>query len=249
MKKIKTILIDDNKDHLELLAKLLRKYPEIEIDSLINDPVVALENILETQPNVLFLDIQMPVKSGFDLMDEISVTNLYPDIIFVTSHNEYAIKAFEYAAFDYLVKPIDPERLDHAVQRILVKPANTVQENIKKLQETYDKLIFKSSDGYVLVRPEDIILVEADGNYSVISLENQNRITLSTSIGELEEMFDNNFFRSHRSAILNLRKLYRVNSRKRECILQSNGRDYTCKISKERIPELLSIAKNSNDSP
>ena len=243
MEKLRTLLIDDNADHLNLLEKLLSAHSEIDIVEKTTDPTKVVEKTINHKPDLLFLDIEMPVKSGFEVIEELTEAKLQSEIIFVTSHDEYAIKAFEYAAFDYLIKPIDPERLKQCIKRIKEPKHRIFHNKVQKLQDTYNKLIYKSINGYTLIEPDDIVYIKADGNYSIIQLTNDRKDTFSLSVGEIENDLNENFFRTHRSLIINLKKLYKVNTKKRECILRDLENEYICKITKDRIQELLRIMR------
>lgn len=183
MENYRTLLVDDNADHLNLLEKLLSVHSEIDIVEKTTDPTYVVEKTKNHKPDLLFLDIEMPVKSGFEVIEELTEAKLQPEIIFVTSHDEYAIKAFEYAAFDYLIKPIDPERLKQCIERIKEPKNRIFHTKVQKLQDTYNKLIYKSISGYTLIEPDEILYIKADGNYSVIQLTNDRQDTFSLSVG------------------------------------------------------------------
>ena len=174
-KTITAIIVDDESDAREILRSLLNKYPEIEIVSRDANVTEAYNSINEKHPDIVFLDIELSeTESGFDLLAKLKQEHK-PTIIFVTSYNEYAIKAFEFAAFDYLLKPVDPDRLDQCIERYKNEKQNKdLQKQISDIFTCLNKnkIKFNTRTGFVLIDPKEIVYCESDKNYSEIILNN-----------------------------------------------------------------------------
>ncbi len=202
---MKTLIIDDERLARKELISLLEPYTEIEIvDEAINVDD-ALEKINKHNPELIFLDIQMPGKSGFDLLEELDKV---PKVIFTTAYDEYAIKAFDYNALDYLLKPIQDERLKDSIQKILSNQSTQtspgeIKEEPRKLTVN-DQVFVKDGDKCWFVKLENIRLFESDGNYIKVYFENFKPM-IHKSLNALDEKLDDrHFFRASRKHIINL---------------------------------------------
>ncbi|MEI6489252.1 MAG: LytTR family DNA-binding domain-containing protein [Bacteroidota bacterium] len=201
---MKAIIIDDERLARQELKNLLMAYPEIEVVAEAANAEKAKEAILLLKPDVLFLDIQMPGKNGFELLEEISGV---PEVVFVTAYDEYAIRAFEVNALDYLLKPIQPTRLAETVKKILNKEG---LENSDVNAPTYllsdkDQVFVKDGDKCWFVKLSDVRLLESEGNYVRVHFDN-NRPLILRSLNNLEDRLDSRtFFRASRRFIINLK--------------------------------------------
>ncbi len=201
---MKAIIIDDERLARQELKNLLMAYPEIEVVGEAANAEKAKEAILLLKPDVLFLDIQMPGKNGFELLEEISGV---PEVVFVTAYDEYAIRAFEVNALDYLLKPIQPSRLAETVKKILNKEG---LENSDLNAPTYllsdkDQVFVKDGDKCWFVKLSDVRLLESEGNYVRVHFDN-NRPLILRSLNNLEDRLDSRtFFRASRKFIINLK--------------------------------------------
>ena len=204
------LIIDDEKLARELLREYLSAFPEIEILGECAKGSDAVEQIEKLKPDIIFLDVQMPGMTGFDVLDEIVHE---PYVIFTTAYDQYAIKAFEKNAVDYLLKPLDQERfklaVDRAMQRKKMETGN-IEDLLSGMHTTparasYDSHIFVQKSEKLFNLPvEDIIYLEASGDYTVISTKNDQFVS-SSGIGKLEELMSpDKFIRVHRSTIINL---------------------------------------------
>ena len=213
MTKIKAILVDDEPRGLLSLHKLLEiNCPEVEVISTCSNAEEALMKIQQLQPNLVFLDIAMPGKTGFDLLKELPSISF--EIIFVTAHNNYLVQAFHFSAVDYLLKPVDDDLLKAAVKRagkrIEEKSGNPQLDiflsNIQQRNGSQKmKLCIPSLKGFQVVEIMDIIYCEANGNYTQFHLGNRSPIVASKAIHEYEELLrDSSFVRVHKSCIINL---------------------------------------------
>lgn len=207
----KAILIDDERLARTELRRLLADFPEIEIIDEAANADEALDKIDIHQPDLIFLDINMPGKSGFDLLQELDKS---PMVIFTTAYDEYAVKAFEVNALDYVVKPIEPKRLAdtiHKVNEAFKKETVAIQEAAKKgLLNENDQVFVKDGERCWFVRLGDIRLIESVGNYAKVYFGSYKPLILK-SLNALEERLDEKvFFRANRKHIVNLRMVEKV---------------------------------------
>lgn len=201
---MKALIIDDERLAREELKKLLAPYPEIQIVGEAANAESAIESIKQLKPDVLFLDIQMPGKSGFDLLEDISGV---PDIVFVTAYDEYAIRAFEVNALDYLLKPVQASRLAETVKKILNKDTSEKYEAKEQTQalNDNDQVFVKDGEKCWFVKLSDIRLFESEGNYVRVHFD-KNRPLILRSLNNLDERLNNRtFFRASRKHIINLK--------------------------------------------
>ncbi len=200
---MKALIIDDERLARKELTNLLQEYPEIEIVGEAVNAEDAEEKISLLNPDLLFLDIQMPGKTGFELLQSLETV---PDVIFTTAYDEYALKAFDFNALDYLLKPIEPDRLKEGITKLLNRPVSTgesVSEPEKKLGPT-DQVFVKDGDKCWFVKLENIRLFESDGNYIKIYFDNFKPM-IHKSLNALDERLDDrSFFRASRKHIINL---------------------------------------------
>jgi two-component system, LytTR family, response regulator len=207
---IKAIIIDDERLARTELMKLLAEHSEIEIIAEASNVNEALEKIESLQPDLIFLDIQMPGKTGFDLVAELDRS---PYVIFTTAYDEYALKAFEVNALDYLMKPIEPKRLAEAIAKIKLKYKEE-QENIPtgalQILSENDQVFVKDGEKCWFVKLGEVRYFESVGNYTRIFFAN-NRPLILKSLNALEERLDDKiFFRTNRKNIVNLRTVQKV---------------------------------------
>lgn len=219
--KIQTLLVDDEPLAIAEFQSMLAKYVDIEIIGTAENAAIALEKIETLQPQLLFLDIHMPGKSGFDLLEELDYS---PLVIFVTAYDEYAIKAFEFNALDYLLKPINTKRLEEAIEKIR-KQFNA--EAVKNLKVPIDKRIFiKDGEACFFVPLSEVFLIENVGNYACFYYQ-KNKPLLHKSLNYLEtKLPEEHFFRASRQHIINInfiRNIYPTFNHSLEVELQNGA--------------------------
>lgn len=207
---IKAIIIDDEERARSVMKTLLKEYcPEVEIVALCSNVPDAVIAINKYNPDVVFCDIEMPDYSGFELLSFFKEVNF--EIIFATGYSQYAIQAFEVSAVDYLLKPIQIDKLENAVQKLksnrvhsMQSRVNTLQDNLK--ENSIRKIALPNLDGLQFVDIDDIALLEADGSYTHVFMANSERIVVSKKIKDFEDILlkKKHFFRVHRSAIVNI---------------------------------------------
>ncbi|MCX6296611.1 MAG: LytTR family DNA-binding domain-containing protein [Bacteroidetes bacterium] len=209
---IKAIIVDDELGARESLSKMLEKNcKQIEVVAKVDSMLSAFEAITNKEPDLVFLDIEMPNGNAFDLLEKFKNINF--NIIFTTAYDHYAIKAIKFSAVDYILKPIDPEELVIAVKRFeeragqkstLDKQFKTLLSNVRP-ENKLKKVGIPDGDGLIFINLSDIIRCDSDGNYTFFILTNGKKIIASRTLGEYEQMFaEDNFFRIHRSHLINL---------------------------------------------
>lgn len=201
---MKALLIDDERLARQELKNLLATYSEIQIVGEANNAETAIESIKQLKPDVIFLDIQMPGKNGFELLEEISGL---PEVVFVTAYDEHAIRAFEVNALDYLLKPVQPSRLAETVKKILNKDHSAISESKEQTQPLNDddQVFVKDGEKCWFVKLADIRLFESEGNYVRVHFD-KNRPLILRSLNNLDERLNNRtFFRASRKHIINLK--------------------------------------------
>lgn len=197
---MKAIIIDDERLARQELKNLLAAHKDIEVVAECNNAESAKEKIKELAPDVIFLDVQMPGKTGFELIEEISVV---PDVVFVTAYDDHAIKAFEINAFDYLLKPVQPQRLAETIKKLSLKESSDKKENNTPLTEE-DRVFIKDGEKCWFVKLSNIRLFESEGNYVRVYFDT-NRPLILRSLNSLEERLnEKHFFRASRKHIVNL---------------------------------------------
>lgn len=197
---MKAIIIDDERLARQELKNLLAIHKEVEVVAECHNAQSAKEKIAELNPDVIFLDIQMPGKTGLELMEEVSVL---PDVVFVTAYDEYALKAFEVNAYDYLLKPVQPERLAETIKKLSLKENSEKKENNTPLSE-HDQVFIKDGEKTWFVRLSNIRLFESEGNYVRVYFDGFRPLILR-SLNSLEaRLNEKQFFRTSRKHIINL---------------------------------------------
>lgn len=208
---MRAIIIDDERLARTELKKLLQDFPEIEVIDEAANADEGISKIDSMRPELVFLDIQMPGKTGFDMLSELDRA---PHVIFTTAYDEYAIKAFEVNALDYLLKPIEPKRLADAVQKLHLAEAKENQaEPISTNQSMLgdeDQVFVKDGERCWFVRLNEIRLFESVGNYAKVFF-GANKPLILKSLNALEERLDpKTFFRANRKHIVNLRMIDKI---------------------------------------
>jgi two-component system LytT family response regulator len=208
---MRTLIIDDERLARKELITLLSEYTEIEIIGECDSAASAIESIKTLKPDLVFLDVQMPEKTGFDVMNEVGEDK--PEVIFVSAYDNYALKAFEINALDYLLKPLDPVRLDNTLKeladRIGVNKKEASSEDATstsqdKLTED-DQIFLKDGEKCWYTKLSDIRYFQSEGNYVKVFF-NDHKPMILKSLNTLEERLDSKiFFRTNRKFIVNLR--------------------------------------------
>ncbi|MBK8608424.1 MAG: response regulator transcription factor [Chitinophagaceae bacterium] len=208
MKPIKALIVEDNAFMATVLHDLLKQYAtDIAVLDIANTGKKALQLIVSKKPNVVFLDIELPDMTGFELLQQ--VENINFQTVFTTSHSHYAIKAFRFNALDYLVKPINENELDEAIKRLPRSADNSMEvkhalANLEVQSVENQQLVLPQQNGTLRLPLKQITHIEGERNYSYIHLSNGSQELSSKNLAWFEDILsDKNFFRSHRSYLVN----------------------------------------------
>ncbi len=212
-KKLKTIIIDDEQNAVDFISSVISEYcPELEVAGKAFDVDEGVQRILEIKPDLVFLDVEMPNGTGFDLLTHFPEKDF--DVVFITAFNHYAIKAIKFSAVDYILKPVNISEFIEAVKKVIQKRVNASShsnENLKVLIEnlkssTPSRLAIPTADGMEYLNPREIIRIEADRSYSWFYLTGDRKILVSKNLKEFQDLLgDRNFFRAHNSFLINLK--------------------------------------------
>ena len=208
--KVSAVIIDDEKKSILTLGKLLEKYcPQVIVSGTAMNVSEGVKKIDEVKPELVFLDITMPDGDGFDVLHLVEHRSF--EVIFITASNQYAIKAFEFSAIHYLLKPINFKELQHAVERFeQVRGDNMLNEKVSILKDSlnknYKKIILPSAEGLIMKDLDDIIRCEADSNYTIFFFKNKEKLMVSKSLNNFEKILtDIHFCRIHNKHLINLK--------------------------------------------
>jgi two-component system LytT family response regulator len=200
---MKALIVDDERLARTELKRLLNPFKDIKVVGEAVNADDALEKIQQLKPELLFLDIQMPGKTGFEMLEELDSV---PTVIFTTAYDEYALKAFEYNALDYLLKPIEPKRLEETVNKLIEKKRKkTISDLDKEILAESDQVFVKDGERCWFVKLETVRVFESEGNYVRIYFEDHKPLILRTLNYLDERLDDKTFFRANRKHIVNLK--------------------------------------------
>jgi two-component system LytT family response regulator len=247
---MRAILVDDEPDGIRTLKKLLElNCPEVEIIATCSNTFEAVNKIEELKPDLLFLDIRMPNKSGLDMLAEISEIEF--EVIFVTAHNEYMLQALQFSAVDYLMKPVDEDRLQEAVQRVekrLKEKKNAAHteillHNINKAGYPLEmRLCLPTQKGFTIVKLEEIIYCEAQRSYTLFRLINNKSIIISKPLFDYDKLLaDTVFLRVHKSFLINLMHIKEYMRGEGGTVIMSDGMEV--EISRRKKEQFLEKVK------
>ncbi len=237
---MRALIVDDVENVAESLKQLIVEFCEnVDVIGIANSADSAIEIIKTEKPDLVFLDIQMPGKSGFDLLKSFEKVDF--SVIFVTAYNEFAIKAVRFGAIDYLLKPVDIDELKDAIERAKIKTEEKTEEiknllsNIQNPGDSNNTLIINSEQGYKLIKIAEIIRIEADGNYSFIYTEDGKRAISSKNLKLFEKYLENyDFVRIHNSHLINLAKIDNLNTKEALEVIMTNGEVLPISVRKKQ---------------
>lgn len=207
----KAVIIDDERLARTELKKLLQDFPEVEVIGEASNAAEGIEKIESLSPDLIFLDIQMPGKTGFDMLTEVERA---PHVIFTTAYDEYALKAFEVNALDYLMKPVEPKRLADALQKLQQAEEKEIAASVAGINRgmltEHDQVFVKDGERCWFVKLGEVRLFESVGNYAKVFF-GPNKPLILKSLNALEERLDEKtFFRANRKHIVNLRMIEKI---------------------------------------
>ena len=244
---IKAILIDDEVHCIDTLSMLISDYcPEVQV---IEQCVSAKQGLIAVgrhHPELIFLDIEMPVMNGFEFLEQF--TKIPFSVIFTTSYDQYAIKAIRFSALDYLLKPIDPKELVTAVHKVQVQKTPPSAEQFRMLIDQvqnrgkkFTRVAVPTSEGYELIPAEEIVYCEADDNYTHFFLKNKKKIIGCRTLKEVEEQLNDfeSFIRVHHSYMVNLNEVNKYIRGEGGYLIMSDGS--TVNVSRSRKDALMKL--------
>ncbi|WP_298520720.1 LytTR family DNA-binding domain-containing protein [uncultured Kordia sp.] len=238
MESITAIIVEDSRLARNELKELLKKHPQIELIAEAENVDKAYELINEKQPRVLFLDINMPEKNGFELLE---MLDNVPITIFTTAYDEYAIKSFEYNAFDYLLKPINQGRFSKTIEKVIATIEKEATE--EKPYELHRQIFIKDGENCWLIRVSEIAVFEIVGNYTRVYFEDHKPL-IYKSLNQIEaKLPEETFFRANRQQIVNLNHVGKVipwfNGKLKVTIKDSNQEIEISRRQSYKFKELL----------
>lgn len=211
---MKAIIIDDEPDAVEALhLTLMEICPEVAVAGKYTDPVKGLSAIRAQKPDLVFLDIEMPVLNGFQLLEELGDISF--SLIFSTAYDRFAVKAFRYSAIDYLLKPVNPDELRKAVDKAAEKQrVDKIQIDLLRQQlyapdtKRFDRIALPYAHGYTFVEIADVMYCESDSSYTKFFLSTGEMYLITKTLGDVEEMLSGgDFFRIHKQFLVNMRNI------------------------------------------
>jgi two-component system LytT family response regulator len=243
MEPIKAIIVDDEVNARRALRGLLTEhFTEVQILAECKDVPEAVKTITRLKPQVVFLDIEMPGYSGFELLDFFDKDQIDFHIIFVTAYSEYSLKAFESAAIDYILKPVRLEHLQRALRKI---PSSAVSaQKMDALKEHLNpqdkKIVLQTAETIYVVRKEDIIYLQAEGSYTRIHTSTHGVLTITKKLIDFEYLEeDGSFFRTHRSFIVNLNHIQKVDKKEFLVTMSNEAMVYLAQDKKHLLLEKI----------
>ncbi len=235
--KIKTLLLDDDQQVLILLENLLEKqFPAIQILGKAKTVKEGIKLIDELKPDLIFLDIEFPDGDGFTILDSVSHTNF--ETIFISSHDQFAMKAFEYSALHYLKKPIIPAEVNDALSRLDLENENEFSTQIKKIKDGLidrePKLIIPTTEGLDIIKIKDIKRCEASDVYTIFHMVNGKKYMASKSLNNYEKLLDDiHFFRIHSKHLINMQYLVQYKKGKGGYVVLEQGNELEVSVRKK----------------
>jgi two-component system LytT family response regulator len=238
------IIIDDEKHCIKTLSNLLEVYfSEVKILATCSDSTKAFDLIREHRPDCIFLDIEMPLLNGFDLLSKFD--QIFFDVIFTTAYDSYAIKAIKYSALDYLLKPIDKEDLAVAIEKLKNKQGTISKAQLQMATAVHnrqlpDTIALPTTDGLTFAPVNEIIYCTADGSYTRVSMLDKSEILLSKTLGDVEELLtEYHFFRIHHSTLINLKQVKKYIRGEGGEVVMSNGKSLL--VARTRKADFLNV--------
>ena len=241
---ITAIIVDDEPDCCESLVILLERYcPEVKVLDICYAAEAAIQSIKENEPKILFLDIEMPFMNGFELLEKLGNINF--ELIFTTSYDQYAIKAIRFSAMDYLLKPVDREELQKAVQKAAQRNQHPLPQQLDMLLQKLkhpavpvNKIAIPTIEGFQLLAAAAIISCESESNYTWLFLKDRRKIMASRNLKEMEEILEGYpFIRIHNSHMVNINEVEKYIKGEGGYLIMSDGS--TINVSRSRKELLL----------
>jgi two-component system LytT family response regulator len=239
---INAVIVDDEHYASRALVTLLRKHcPDVTVMAVCNNAKEAVKTIRDLQPQLVFLDVEMPYLSGFELLEMLHPVAF--DCIFTTSYDQYAIKAIRFSALDYLLKPVDPVELKTAVARVAEKKPGPLQQQMEllfsrfqQLQPMVDRIALPTLEGLQIIPVASILYCSSSSNYTIFNLAGNQKLIISRTLKEIEEMLEeHHFLRVHHSYLVNLKEVRKYNRGEGGSLLMSDGASIDVSRSRKEV--------------
>ena len=244
---IHCVIIDDEHDSIDVLEMLIKSHcPRVIIDAACASAKEGIKAIRQYQPDLVFLDIEMPHMNGFDLLEEFD--EVLFDIVFITAYQQFAIKAFKYSALNYLLKPVDQDDLVSTIERIGARRMPPIREQINVLMEgmihrekqAIPRIALTTSYGMLFVDTRDILYCQSDNNYTTVHVAGDHKIVVSKTLKEIDETLSGpDFYRVHNSYLINLHHVRKFVRGDGGYVVMDDGA--TVSISRTRKQEFLEL--------
>ncbi len=237
---IKSLIIDDEKPFINSLRSILKTEKDIQIIGEARSVEEGISMINETEPDLIFLDIQMSDGTGFDLLKKANRRDFH--VIFITAHDQHAIEAFRFSAIDYLLKPLLSQHLYAALEKVREKTEaskinlqlSVLLDNMETMSRSNKKIILRESETLHILKLDEILYCEADGSYTNFFLTEKRKIVVSQHLKEFEDYLSpSGFFRGHRSYLINVSKILRFDRLDRGTVLIEGGNKLSISLRKK----------------
>lgn len=247
---MKAIIVDDEPDGIRTLQKMLERYcPHVKVAATCSSATIAKGQISAVHPDIVFLDIQMPGKTGLELLMELPSKDF--EVVFVTAYNEYMLQALQFSAADYLLKPVDEDRLVEAVERVATRLQagrsndlnNALLHNLTSAgRPTEMRLCLPTFKGFMILKLEEVLYCEAERSYTIFHLDNGKILTVSKPLLDYDYLLkDTSFYRVHKSFLVNLFHVKEYQRGEGGTIIMSNGAEI--EVSRRKKENFLAKVK------
>ena len=236
MTNFDVFIIDDEQDAGMLLQNLLLDFSPVHVKHVFTDALSALNRAVTEQPDVVFLDIDMPEITGMEFLQQLSKFSPQTKVVFVSAHKKYALEALQNGAFDFIPKPVGTDDLRRVVHKLIASGKFN-----GRMAENSHRLLLKTNEGHHYVAAEKILLLEAEGNYTHLVLTENKKLFSGVNLGRIYEQLPQNLFvRISRKHIINKNHLTFMNFCKKQCTVSANGKEHQLEVS-VKLKELRAI--------
>jgi two-component system, LytTR family, response regulator len=241
---MKAIIVDDEADSIKILEIMINKLaPEVEVVATFTNPVEAIEKIKSLKPQVVFVDVNMPQLSGFEMLQITGQADF--DVIITSNSEQHALKAIKMGAIDYLLKPINPQELRISLERVAARKNNSPAQQLEMLMNYFKpekprvrRVALTASDHLVFVDTNDIVYCESDSNYTTFFLSKGEKVVISKTLKDVEELLEGeDFYRIHASYLINMKHVSKFTRGDGGYVVMSNNQHIT--VSRKKKDEFF----------